>query len=556
LGGKSFIYDSTHRCKDGFSAGELSMSPDLDAFDSRRSTVYARTGVVATSQPLAAQAGIQSLQSGGNAFDAAVATAATLNVVEPMSTGIGGDVFAMYRTADGDVGAMRSCGGAPAAATRETIRDRLNTESPTMPSSGPLAVTVPGTVRGWERLLTDYGQYGFETALEPAITHASEGYPVSEIIADAWTRNADTFIDAIGKEAFSVSDGTPSVGDVIRLPHLAETFKSIAQGGADAFYEDSLATQIASAVRDRGGLLESSDLAEFEAEYVDPVSTTYRGATVYELPPNNQGLIALEALNIASKVDAGSYAYDSADRIHYYAESLKRAFHDGHHYITDPEFESIPDLASSSYAANRAESIGPYASDVSVGGPGMPPEDSDTVLLTVADRAGNVVSLINSIFEPFGSGVVVPDTGIVLQNRGASFTLDPSHPNTLEPKKRPFHTLIPGLIQFDSDDWAAFGVMGGYMQPQGHLQVLANLLDYGFDSQAALNAPRWRYCDDGSLAVEERFADGVLGKLARRGHEVTVRPPSAFGGAQFARRRGDVLSGATDPRKDGTAIGF
>jgi gamma-glutamyltranspeptidase/glutathione hydrolase len=178
------------------------------------------------------------------------------------------------------------------------------------------------------------------------------------------------------------------------------------------------------------------------------------------------------------------------------------------------------------------------------------------VLLTVADEAGNVVSLINSIFEPFGSGVVVPDTGIVLQNRGASFSLDPSHPNTLEPKKRPFHTLIPGLIQFDSDDWAAFGVMGGYMQPQGHLQVLANLIDYGFDPQAALNAPRWRYRNDGSLAVEERFEDGVLGKLARRGHKVTVHPPSAFGGAQFTRRRGDVLSGATDPRKDGAAIGF
>jgi gamma-glutamyltransferase 2. Threonine peptidase. MEROPS family T03 len=539
-----------------FSSDELSTNPDLDKFDSRRSTMYAHNGIVATSQPLAAQAGIQLLRNGGNAFDAAVATAATLNVVEPMSTGIGGDVFAMYRTAEGDVGAMRSCGGAPAAATRETVRNRVDSNTPTMPASGPLAVTVPGTVRGWERLLMDHGRYELNTTLEPAITYASEGYPVSEIIASAWARNADVFVDTVGKEAFHVSDGTPSVGDVIRLPHLAETFETIAEGSADAFYEGPLATQIATAVRDRGGLLEPSDLADFEAEYVDPVSTTYRGTTVYELPPNNQGLIALEALNIASEIDAGSYAYDSADRIHYYAESLKRAFHDGHHYITDPTFESVPDLAASSHAVNRAKSIDERASDVSVGGPGMPPEESDTVLLTVADKAGNVVSLINSIFGPFGSGVVVPDTGIVLQNRGASFTLDPSHPNALEPKKRPFHTLIPGLIQFDSDDWAAFGVMGGYMQPQGHLQVLANLIDYGFDPQAALNAPRWRYCDDGSLAIEERFADGVLGKLARRGHDVTVRPPSAFGGAQFTRRRGDVLSGATDPRKDGAAIGF
>ncbi|MFB6195435.1 MAG: gamma-glutamyltransferase family protein, partial [Haloplanus sp.] len=275
-----------------------------------------------------------------------------------------------------------------------------------------------------------------------------------------------------------------------------------------------------------------------------------------ELPPNNQGLIALEALNIAEKLDAGSYAYDSAERVHYFAEALKRAFHDGHRFITDPEFEDVPALGSKSYAAERAATVGEHASSVSVGGPGAPSEDGDTVLLTVADEAGNVVSLINSIFGHFGSGVVVPGTGITLQNRGSSFSLDPDHPNRLEPGKRPFHTLIPGLAEFGVGDWAAFGVMGGYMQPQGHLQVLANLLDYDMPLQAALDAPRWRYRADGSLAVEDRFPEGLLPKLVRRGHDVVIQPPSAFGGGQITRLADGVISGATEPRKDGIAAGF
>jgi len=265
--------------------------------------------------------------------------------------------------------------------------------------------------------------------------------------------------------------------------------------------------------------------------------------------------VALEALNIAEELDAGGYDYDSPERVHYFAEALKRAFHDGHHYITDPEFEDVPALGSKAYAAERAATVGERAGSVSIGGPGAP-GDGDTVLLTVADEAGNVVSFINSIFGNFGSGVVVPGTGITLQNRGSSFSLDSDHPNRIEPGKRPFHTLIPGLCRFADDDWAAFGVMGGYMQPQGHLQVLSNLLDYGMPLQAALDAPRWRYREDGSLAVEDRFPDGLLPKLARRGHEVVVRPPGDFGGGQITRLDGDVLSGATEPRKDGTASGF
>ncbi|WP_338741999.1 gamma-glutamyltransferase [Haloplanus salilacus] len=539
----------------------MDSKPDLDRFDSRRSTAYARNGMVATSQPLAAEAGVAALRKGGNAFDAAVTTAAALNVVEPMSTGIGGDVFALYRTADGDVGAFRSCGGAPADATRDAVREQMDGDaSASMPSDGPLSVTVPGTVRGWERLLDDHGRRSLAAALDPAIEYATEGFPVSEVIADMWTVAETLFDEDDAREEYLIDGRSPEAGEVMRLPDLGSTFQTLAEEGSGAFYQGDLAERIGSAVRERGGLLSADDLDGFEPEYVDPVSTTYRGAEVYELPPNNQGLVALEALNVAEAIDAGSYAYDSAERVHYFAESLKRAFHDGHHYITDPEFESVPALGSKSYAADRAGTIGERAGDVSVGGPGPPPEDGDTVLLTVADEAGNVVSLINSIFGHFGSGVVVPGTGITLQNRGSSFSLDPDHPNRLEPGKRPFHTLIPGLVRFDRDrereDWAAFGVMGGSMQPQGHLQVLANILDYDMPLQAAMDAPRWRYLEDGSLAVEDRFPEGVLPKLARRGHDVTVCPPTEFGGGQITRLTEGVLAGATEPRKDGTATGF
>jgi len=537
-------------------------NPDLDRFDSRRSTAYAQNGMVATSQPLAAQAGVEALRDGGNAFDAAVTTAAALNVVEPMSTGIGGDAFALYRTADGDVGAFRSCGGAPADATRDAVRRRVSEQSgvdpadATMPGAGPLTVTVPGTVRGWDRLLDDHGERSLAAALEPAIEYATEGFPVSEVIADMWNVAETLFTESHAREEYLLGGRAPDTGDVMRLPDLGGTLSTIATEGADAFYEGPLADHIAESVRERGGLLSADDLADFEPEYVDPVSTTYRGAEIYELPPNNQGLVALEALNIAEELDAGSYDYDSAERVHYFAESLKRAFHDGHHYITDPEFEDVPALGSKAYAAKRATTVGERAGNVSIGGPGAPPEDGDTVLLTVADDEGNVVSFINSIFGHFGSGVVVPETGITLQNRGSSFTLDPEHPNRLEPGKRPFHTLIPGLARFDDDDWAAFGVMGGYMQPQGHLQVLSNLLDYDMPLQAALDAPRWRYLENGSLAVEDRFPDGVVPKLVRRGHDVVVRPPSAFGGGEITRLADGVMSGATEPRKDGTATGF
>jgi len=538
-------------------------SPDLDRFSSRRSTVYGQRGVVATSQPLAAQAGLSVLEDGGNAFDAAVATAAALNVVEPTSTGLGGDVFAAYRTADGEVGAMRSCGPAPQDATIDAVReavagaDDTAPEDVEMPFTGPHTVTVPGTARGWEATVERFGQCTLGDVLQPAIRYATDGYPVSERIASAWEHGEDLFEDDNARGTYLFDGEAPSVGQTVRLPALGESLRRVAEAGADVVYEGEIGEAIAREVQDHGGFLTTEDLAAFEPEFVDPVSTTYGDVEVFELPPNNQGLIALEALNIAAEVGAGDHPIDSPESVHYLVEATKHAFHDGHRYITDPEFEDYPPLASQSWAEKRAADIDETASeDVTFGVPGANAEDADTVLLCVADDAGNVVSFINSRFAGFGSGLVAGDTGIALQNRGASFSLDPAHPNSLAPGKRPFHTLIPALARLGADDWAAFGVMGGYMQPQGHVQVLSNLVDHDLPLQAALDRPRWRYREDGTLAVEPHFDSQTAAKLVRKGHDVRVLTGEYFGGAQLVRNDGGTLSAATEPRKDGNAVGY
>ncbi len=545
------------------------MDPDPDRFESRRSTLHAPNGAVATSQPLAARAGLSTLEAGGNAFDAAVATAAALNVVEPTSTGLGGDVFALYRTADGEVGAMRSCGGAPADATPERVRQALaddpDVEGDTpdaveMPMLGPHTVTVPGTARGWEVTAQKLGTMPLADLLQPAIEYARDGYPVSEVIAGHWAAAEGLFDDEKAREAYLVDgERAPEPGETIRLPRLAASMERIAAEGADVVYEGAIAEAIAAEVQDAGGLMTVEDLAAFEPEFLDPVSTTYNGAEVYELPPNNQGLIALEALNVAEHLEAGGYDPDDPEGVHRYVEALKLAFHDGHQYITDPDYEDVPDLASKVYAETRAAEVGDRAlQNVEVGVPNAHAEDADTVLLCVADDEGNVVSYINSRYAGFGSGLVAGDTGIALQNRGASFSLDDDHPNRLAPGKRPFHTLVPAVARFGEDDWAAFGVMGGYMQPQGHLQVIANVVDHDMPLQRALDRPRWRYREDGTLAVEERFDahDRLATKLVRRGHDVRLLPPSLFGGAQIVRSHDGTLSAATEPRKDGVAVGY
>jgi gamma-glutamyltranspeptidase/glutathione hydrolase len=380
------------------------------------------------------------------------------------------------------------------------------------------------------------------------------------VIAGHWAAAEELFDDDHAREAYLVDgERAPAPGETVRLPRLGESLRRIAEDGADVVYEGAIAEQIAAEVRDAGGFMTVEDLASFEPEFLDPVSTSYHGTEVYELPPNNQGLIALEALNIAEELGAGDYDPEDPEGVHRYAEAMKLAFHDGHRYITDPEYEEIPPLASKEYARERAREVGDRAlQDVSFGVPGAHAEDADTVLLCTADSEGNVVSYINSRYAGFGSGLVAGDTGIALQNRGASFSLDPEHPNHIAPGKRPFHTLVPAVARFGEDDWAAFGVMGGYMQPQGHLQVIANLVDHEMPLQRALDRPRWRYREDGSLAVEERFdAEDRLGtKLVRKGHDVRVLPPSLFGGAQIVRSHDGVLSAATEPRKDGVALGY
>jgi gamma-glutamyltranspeptidase/glutathione hydrolase len=548
------------------------MNPDLDRFDSRRSTVYAPRGVVATSQPLAAEAGATLLREGGNAFDAAVATAAALNVVEPTSTGLGGDVFACYRTADGEVGAMRAAGHAPERATRERVREAAGEagddgtaaygsdrtrEGVVMPDHGPHTVTVPGTARGWEATVERFGRRSLGTVLTPAVEYAREGYPVTEVVSAQWQHAERLFTDDHAREAFLFDGEAPSVGQTVRLPRLADSLERIGERGADVVYEGDIAEAIAGEVQSEGGFMTVDDLAAFEVEWPDPLSTTYNGTEVYELGPNNQGQIALEALNIAEVLGAGDHPYESVDRVHAFAEATKLAFHDGQFHVTDPEYEEVPPLHQQSFARERAAEIGREPlTDVDVGTPDRPGEDADTVLLCVADSEGNVVSYINSRFAGFGSGLVAGETGIALQNRGASFSLSAEHPNRLEPGKRPFHTLVPALAHLDEDDWLAFGVMGGYMQPQGHVQVLANLLDYDMGLQAALDAPRWRYRADGSLAVEERMPAGIASKLARRGHDVRVLPGLRFGGAEAARWNDGTLSGAAEPRKDGHVAGL
>lgn len=529
----------------------------LDRFESRRSTVYAERGAIATSQPLAATAGLDLLQAGGNAFDAAIAAAAVLNVVEPTSTGLGGDVFALYRTADGTVAGMRSCGGAPAGATIEAVSATRDDESPeAMPFRGPHTVTVPGTAAGWEALVSRHGACSLDVLLEPAISYAREGFPVTPVIADHWQGADDLFSDPYARETFLPIGRPPTAGERVTFEDLGESLESIASDGASVVYEGYIADSIVDTVQRAGGFLEKRDLSSFEPEFVDPIKAPYNGATVYQLPPNNQGPIVLEALRIAEAIGAGDHPFDSVDRLHDFIEAMKLAFHDGHRHITDPEFESCPPLFDDAWIRDRAERIG----KAPLGATDLPPpgprgEATDTVLVTVADADGAIVSLINSRFAGFGSGLVADGTGIALQNRGASFSLDPSHPNHLAPGKRPFHTLIPGIVSFGPTDWAAFGVMGGHMQPQGHLQVLSNIIDYGYDLQRALDLPRWRYREDGTVSLEPRFDPAHQLGLVRRGHDVRVEEPVVFGGAQIVRNQDGIITAATEPRKDGVAIG-
>ena len=531
-----------------------------DFFDSRRSTVLARRGMVATSQPLAAMAGVRMLMEGGNAIDAAVAAAAALSVVEPFYTGVGGDLFALiWMDRERRVRSLNGSGRAPGAASIDELRASGLTEIPYL---SPYAVTVPGTVHGWDTLLRAYGSMPLAHILAPAIEYAEEGYPVSDIIAWQWA-GATAQLSRLPSGTELMLDGrAPGQGEVIRLPELASTLRAIAEGGPQAFYSGAIAAKIASFVQTQGGWLSTEDLAAHTSTWDEPISTDYRGVTCWECPPNDQGLAALMALNIAEGFDLKAMGFQSPDTYHHLIEAMRLAFADALRYIADPRKARVPtgELLSKGYASKRRSLVKEDRALNHVV-PGHVSAGGDTVYISCIDAQGNACSLINSLYEKFGTGLVVPGTGIALQNRGTLFSLEPGHPNALEPGKRPYHTIIPAMATRGDELWLSFGVMGAFQQPQGHLQVLVNMIDFGLDPQAALNALRFSVQLGGGVAIEEGLLPSSLHDLQRRGHDVfLVRGYDRFifGGGQVIERDIDsgVLRGGSEPRKDGCAVGW
>lgn len=527
------------------------------AFRSRRSVVMATHGMVATSQPLAAQAGLRMLQEGGNAADATIAAAAVLNVVEPMSTGIGGDVFALvYKAREKRVYALNASGRAPAAATRDRVAALAGGQ---IPELGPLAVTVPGAVSGWDALLQAHGTRSLAEVLAPAIRYAEEGFPVTEIIGRLWAQSSDKLRRDEGAAAtYLVGGKAPRIGQIFRQPDLARTLRRIAEGGPDAFYRGPLAERIAAYVQEKGGLLAAEDLAAHTSTWETPVEIGYRGHRLLECPPNGQGVVALQALGILAGFDLPSMRFGFADTLHLQIEAIKLAFADARRYICDPALVDVPvsALLSPAYLAERRALIDRQrAQDYA---PGLPGAHADTAYLAVVDKEGNAVSFMNSLYHAFGSGLTVPGTGIMLQNRGALFALDPEHPNCVAPGKRPYHTIIPALL-FQGDDLRlCFGVMGGLMQPQGQVQVLCNLLDFGMDVQQALDAPRFRVQEEAAIGFETGLSHEARLRLEKMGHTLKTNvAPVLMGGGQLIRiDPSGALQGGSDPRKDGCAIGY
>jgi gamma-glutamyltranspeptidase/glutathione hydrolase len=521
----------------------------------------ARNGLVATSQPLAVQAGLDILKAGGNAVDAAVATAATLCVVEPASTGIGGDAFALiWSAADERLYGLNASGPASADLTPDLIRSHGHQR---MPDRGGLTVTVPGSLRGWQTALERFGSLGLDTILERPIAYARDGFPVSEIIARGWSMQVDLCASHPDSRRVWLPGGrAPRPGELFRNPEFAVTLQTLAEQGYDAFYLGEIGRQIVDCVQAAGGPLTQDDLADYRAEWVEPKSVTYRdGFSFHEIPPNGQGLTALLALNIARGFDLRGMGYGSADAWHLLIEAMKLAFADAFAYIADPRHASIPldALLSDDYTDRRRAEIS--LSEARAPRAGEPSRHGDTVYLTVADSDGNMVSWIQSLYMGFGSGLTAGTTGVQLQNRGANFVLEPGHPNEVAPGKRPYHTIIPGFITRDGRAWSSFGVMGGFMQPQGHLQVGVNLVDFGMDPQSALDAPRFNWESGLRVALEPAVSDEVYAELARRGHDLFTREAAAnyyYGGGQVIVRDPDsgVLIGGSDPRKDGAAAGW
>jgi gamma-glutamyltranspeptidase/glutathione hydrolase len=522
---------------------------------SGRSTVYAPRGAVGTSQPLATGAALKVLEAGGNAFDAAVAAAAVLNVTEPYMTGIGGDMFALAWSAEEGrlVGLDASGRSGAKTPTAEALR-AAGEES--VPYRGPRSVTVPGALAGWEALVARYGTMTLAEVLEPAIRIAEEGFPVTPIIALDWQGTVDVLRDDEGAAATFLIDGeAPRAGQWFRNPDLARTFRRIADEGPDVFYGGALGREIVDALDAMGGWLTLDDLAANDVRWVEPMSVDYRGYTLWELPPAGQGVAALEMLKMLEGFDLKAMGHNSAAYLHTLIEAKKLAYADLAAYVADPDHMVIDAarMLDPAYVEARAALIDP-AHAARRTEPGKPVTESETIYLSVADRHGNMVSFICSIYEYFGSGVVVPGTGFVLQDRGAGFNLEVGSPDEIGPRKLPFHTIIPAFVTKDGAPWLSFGVMGGSMQPQGHVQVLLNLLEFGMDLQEAVDAPRFRHFSGVTVAIES-LPDTVADRLRAMGHELRSPEGVAFGGAQAVMKLERGWAAASDPRKDGMAAG-
>lgn len=519
-----------------------------------RSAVRAMNGMVATSQPLASAAGLRILQQGGNAVDAAVAAAAVLCVVEPMMVSPGGDLFALVWDAKKkELKALNASGRSPKAASIDEFKKRGFTK---IPQHGIHTVTVPGAVDGWAKLLERSGTMKLADVLQPAIEYAERGFPVSDVIAADWD-NALQYKANADFAATFLPNGKPlAAGEIFTNKNLANTLKLVAAKGRDVFYTGEIGQKILKFAQAQGGLHTAADFANHTSNWLDPISTTYRGHTVYELPPNNQGLAVLEMLNILEGYDVKSLGHNSAEYLHLLVEAKKLAYADRAWHIADPAFYKAPldKLLSKEYAAELRKKI-----DAGKAGSDTPPSSrggEDTVYLTVVDKDHNAVSFIQSIFSAFGSGLVAGDTGVVLHNRGAGFSFDPNNPNKLEGGKRPFHTLIPAMVFRDGTPWLTFGLMGGDMQAQGHAQVLLNLIDFGMDVQQAGEQARFRHFESG-LALESAIGSDVRKALEAKGHKLTMAP-GMFGGYQaiMIDPKTGALFGGSDPRKDGCAIGW
>lgn len=531
-----------------------------------RSEIIAREGMAATSQPLATQVALDILKQGGNAVDAAIAANAMLGLVEPTGSGIGGDLFAIVWNAESQqLYGLNASGRSPKSLTAAVFAEQGLTK---IPSFGPLAVSVPGTVDGWFELHNRFGRLPMTSILTPAIRYARKGFPVSEVVAYYWQMNADRIGQYPGFATIFMPNGNvPKKGDIFKNPGLAATYEKIATGGRDAFYKGDIARVIAAYMKDQNGYLRYEDLASHTSEWVTPVSSNYRGYDIWELPPNGQGIAALQILNILEQYDIEGMGLDSADYIHTFVEAKKLAFEDRARFYADPAFNELPvaQLISKKYAKQRRKLIDPMKSakryDAGV-------IDGDTIYLTVADSSGNMVSLIQSNYRGMGSGMTPPELGFILQNRGELFTLEPGHNNEYKPGKRPFHTIIPALVTRNNKPWLSFGVMGGATQPQMHAQIIVNLIDFGMNLQEAGDAPRFIHTgsssptgalmkDGGAISLERGFSLSTERALLERGHQLQDKL-GIYGGYQAIMYDADkrIYYGASESRKDGQAAGF